>query len=64
MNNSIPSVASIIDDNVDLAVAKVSSAFYQSLDIVCFKDITRYGLGLTAVLVDTFSDGTAFFCDS
>jgi hypothetical protein len=64
VNNSIPSIASIVDDDVDLAVAKVSSVLYQSLDIFCFKNIARYSLGLTAVIVDTFSDGIAFFCDS
>lgn len=63
MNNTIPSEAGIVDDNVNFAIAELGGFLYQFGDIVAIEDIANDGQG-TAGLggVDRVSDGVGFLC--
>ena len=61
VNDAVPCVACIVDDDVNLAVAKVCRLFDQSSDIGIVKDIAHDGDGRTAGFVDFGDDAFSLF---
>lgn len=62
VDHAIPCVACIVDDDVDLAVAKVGGFLDECLDIGVVKDIACYRDGLAAVGFDRGDYGFGLFC--
>jgi hypothetical protein len=63
MNNPIPRKPSIIHNNMNLAIPKLSSALHKLGDIVAIKNIANDSEGTTRLRrVDGVSDGIRLFC--
>lgn len=59
VDDAVPSVAGVVDDDVDLSIAKVGGALDESVYIVCLEDVSRDSDGLAAIGLDTLSDSVA-----
>src|SRR5271155_3681386 len=56
MDDTIPGVARIVHDDVDLSIAKFGSLFNQSLKICVIEHVTRNGNGTTAGIIYAVGD--------
>lgn len=56
MDNTIPGVTSIVDNDMDLAVAEFGSLLDQVLDVLSVHDIAGYSDSLASRLVDVVGD--------
>ena len=63
MDDAVPGVSCVVDEDVDLAVAEVSGALDKSLDVVGAEDVACYGNCLAAGLVDAVGDIAGLLCD-
>lgn len=63
MNHPIPGKPSIINNDMNLAIPKLSRLLHQLRDVIAIRDIADDGQG-TASLggVDGVRDGIGFFC--
>lgn len=60
MDDTVPGVASIVDNDVDLAVAKLGGLLDEVVNVVLVEDVASDSDGLAAVPVDPISDVGAF----
>lgn len=62
MDHSVPGIACVVDDDVDLAVAEVCGLLDEGLEVFVVEHVAWGGERLAAVLVDGVGDGLCFFC--
>jgi hypothetical protein len=62
VNDTVPCVARIVDDDVDLAVAKLRSLLDERLDVRIVEDVASNCDGAAAVLLDLVDYGLRLFC--
>lgn len=62
VDHAVPGIARVVDDDVDLAVAKVCGALDDFLDVLSVGHVAGYGDGLAAGLVDVVGDGAGLLC--
>jgi hypothetical protein len=62
VDHAIPCVARVVDDDVDLAVAKVGGFLDERLDVGVVEDVACYRDGLAAIGLDGGDYGFGFFC--
>jgi hypothetical protein len=63
VNDTVPSVSGIVDDNVDLAIAEFCCLFDESLDVRIVENVAGDGNGAAAVRFDGVDDGLRFLCE-
>ena len=56
VNHTVPGEASVVNDDVDLAISKLRSLCNQVLDVVVVQDIARNSDGTAAGFVDVLCD--------
>jgi len=61
VNDTIPSIARVIDDDIDLSIAKVCSLLNKIIDIFRLENISGHSYSLAAILVDIISNSLALF---
>lgn len=52
MNDTIPGVAGIIHNNMDLAIAKLSCLLDKLVDVLIVEHVTWNGQSFTSIVVD------------
>ena len=60
--HSVPSEASIVDDDVDLARSKFRGFLHQLVNVLCVQHVARYGGCLTTGVIDGFCDCIRLGC--
>jgi hypothetical protein len=64
VNDTVPGVARIVDDDVDLSVAKFCSLLDQIIDIFCLENVSGDSYSLAAILIDVISNSLGLFYSS
>jgi hypothetical protein len=62
VDHAVPCVARVIDDDVDLAVAKLRRLLNERLDVGIVEDVARDSDGAAAVLLDLVDYGLGLLC--
>lgn len=62
VDDTVPCIASVVDNDVDLAVAKFGGFLDESLDVVVVENITADCNGLAATLLDLLDYAVCLFC--
>jgi hypothetical protein len=62
VNDTVPCITRIVDDDVDLAVAKLRSLLDERLDVSIVEDVAGYRDGAAAVLLDLVDYGLCLLC--
>lgn len=62
MNDAVPCVSCIVDDDMDLAVSKLRCLLDQSLDVGVVEDVAADGDGLAAILLNVVDYGFSLLC--
>ena len=62
MDDAVPGVPGVVDDDIDLAIAKLGGALDEGINVVCLEDISRDSNGLAAIGLDALSDSVALVC--
>lgn len=60
MNHAVPSVAGVVDDDVNLAIAEVSGLLDERVKVFVVQHISWSGDSLSATLVDSIRDTFRF----
>jgi hypothetical protein len=62
VDHAVPCVARVVNDDVDLAVAKLRSLLNERLDVGIVEDVACDCNGAAAVLLDLVDYGLGLFC--
>ena len=62
VDHAVPSVACVVDDDVDLAVAEVCGLLDERVDVFVVEHVSGDSECLAAALVDGVCDGLCFVC--
>lgn len=62
MDDTIPGVAGIVYNNVDLAIAKFSRLLDKLVDILIVEHVTWNGQSFASIVVDRFRNSLCLFC--
>lgn len=62
MDHAVPGVAGVVDDDVDLAVAKFCSLLDEGFEVFVVEHVAWGSDGLAAALVDGVGDALCLFC--
>ena len=62
VDHAVPGVACVVDDDVDLAVAKVCGLLDERVDVCVVEHVSRDSEGLATALVDCVCDVLCFVC--
>jgi hypothetical protein len=62
VDDAVPCVARVVDNDVDLAVAKLRCLLNQGLDVCIVEDVAGDCDGAAAVLLDLVDDGLGLLC--
>lgn len=58
VDNSVPGETSVVDDDVDLAIAKLGSLLHQGLEVVLIQDVASDSNSAATGLVDRLCDSS------
>jgi hypothetical protein len=62
VNHTVPSIPSVVDDDVDLAVAELCSLLHKRVEVLVVEHVAWGGDGFATALVDGIGDALCLFC--
>lgn len=62
VNDAVPGIPGVVDDDIDLAITKLGGALDESVYVVCLENVAGDGDSLATIGLDALSDGVALVC--
>lgn len=64
MDDAVPGVSGVVDNDVNLAVAELSSLLDKLVDVLVVQHVARHGSCAAAILVDLLCNRLRFLCEA